>query len=97
MSRYVVWVEFRVPREHRTEFLRQVRANAAASLQSEAGCSRFDVLAPAPDDGADVALYEIYDSEVAFSVHLASAHYRAFAETTAEMVAHKMVRRFSLD
>ena len=39
-------------------------------------------------------LYELYDSTEAFDVHLASPHFRAFNEETADLVAEKSVQSY---
>ncbi|HEY1325361.1 MAG TPA: putative quinol monooxygenase [Casimicrobiaceae bacterium] len=96
MSQFVVWVELTVRPAAMTRFAELVRANAAASLRDEPGCRRFDVLRPTTDDVGAIALYEIYDSEAAFAAHMQTVHYRAFAEATADMTQHKVVRTFHL-
>lgn len=92
---YVIWVDFKIDPLFMEEFMALVRDNARTSLSLEPGCRRFDVLAPLPPHDA-VSLYEIYDSEAAFQAHLASSHYRSFAEAVAPAVRRKEVRVFAL-
>lgn len=90
---YVIWVEFDLLDDGRAQFMQLVRDNAATSARDEPGCSRFDVL-EAPDGTGPVALYEIYDDEAAFRVHLASAHFKEFDARSAPLVRAKTVRSF---
>ena len=92
---YVIWVDFEVDPLCMDEFMALLRDNAQTSLLLESGCRRFDVLVPLPLHDA-VSLYEIYDNEAAFQAHLASSHYRSFAEAVAATVRRKEVRAFSL-
>ena len=93
--RLVVLVEFDLHPGKEPEFRRLVLENAAASLRDEPGCSRFDVLTPEGGPGERIVLYEIYDDAAAFDAHLATAHFAAFNEATAPLVASKTVRRLS--
>lgn len=93
-TRYVVWVEFDLHPERRSEFLTLVRANAASSLREEPGCHQFDVLEDERDGG--IALYEIYQDRAAFEQHLTMAHFKSFDLATAAMVRSKTVRTFTL-
>lgn len=92
---FVVLVEFDVAAPHEAEFLRLVRANATASVATEPGCRRFDVLRP-EDGKGPVTLYEIYDSRAAFEAHLGTAHFTAFEEAVRPMVRSRAVRHFDL-
>jgi autoinducer 2-degrading protein len=93
---FVILAEFSIDPGAKARFLELVRANADASVREEPGCRRFDVLLP--ENGADkVTLYEIYDSPEAFQAHLATAHYAAFRDATANLCAEPAVRRFLLD
>ena len=90
MSGFAVIVEFRLKPGMRPAFRRLIDANARASARTEEGCRRFDVLEP--ENQADsVLLYEIYDDRAAFQAHLASDHYRSFAEASADLCAGKTV------
>ncbi|MCP4824541.1 MAG: antibiotic biosynthesis monooxygenase [Shimia sp.] len=65
-------------------------ANARTSREEETGCQMFDVCV----QDAEVFLYEIYDDRAAFDLHLASAHFKTFNDSTAHMVASKQVALF---
>ncbi|MDQ3558780.1 MAG: antibiotic biosynthesis monooxygenase, partial [Pseudomonadota bacterium] len=43
---FAITVDFELAEGAREEFLKLVKANAAASVRDEPGCSRFDVLTP---------------------------------------------------
>jgi (4S)-4-hydroxy-5-phosphonooxypentane-2,3-dione isomerase len=90
---YVVTVEFDVVPAHQSEFMRAMTLNAAASLAEEPGCRQFDVCVSVKHT-EQVFLYECYDSEQAFNLHLASAHFLAFNVLTAPWVAGKTVRTY---
>jgi quinol monooxygenase YgiN len=93
MSVFTITVAFTVEQESIAAFLEHMLANARASLETEPGCLRFDVLQP---EGADnrVFLYEIYRDRAAFDAHSASPHYLEFAEATQSMVRQKTVEVF---
>lgn len=94
---FAITVAFAVRPERRETFLKLVRMNAATSLEAEAGCLGFDVLAPLETGGPDVLLYEVYADRAAFDAHLASPHFLAFDRATREMVTAKTVREFRIE
>ncbi len=90
MSGLAVVVEFCLKTGRRGAFRTLVDANARASVRTEDGCRRFDVLEP--DGEPDmVLLYEIYADRTAFDRHLASDHYRAFAAASEPLCSRKTV------
>jgi quinol monooxygenase YgiN len=91
--RLVILVEFTLAPATRDAFRALILENAAVSMQCEPGCRQFDVLMPEGDPGDRVILYEIYDDAAAFDAHLASEHYRHFAEASAPFVHSKTVTR----
>jgi (4S)-4-hydroxy-5-phosphonooxypentane-2,3-dione isomerase len=93
-KRYAITVSFRVLDGDRAKFLKLVRANAAASVELEPGCRRFDVLVPLSEASGDILLYEIYDDREAFEAHLTSDHFAAFDSETRAMVASKTIVEF---
>ncbi len=95
MKDFVIMVDFTVKPGAMAAFRALVDANARASCRTEAGCRRFDVLAPAGED-ARLVLYEIYDDRAAFAAHLESAHYAAFNRDSAGHVAAKRVSELQL-
>ena len=93
---YVVTVTFDVDPAHLDDFMPAMRANAETSVAAEPGCRRFDVCQDA-EQPTRVFLYELYDDRAAFDAHLASAHFKAFDGTVAEMLRGKAVETWRLD
>jgi autoinducer 2-degrading protein len=89
-----VLVELLVKERFAGRFGELIMANAEASLRNEEGCRRFDVLVGS-DEPRRFVLYEIYDDERAFDLHLRSAHYQSFAKAIDDEVEERSVRRFS--
>ncbi len=90
---YVVTVDFFIKPAYQAEFRREMLANAATSVNNEAGCSQFDVTVAA-DNPNHIFLYEIYDDEAAFKTHLASEHFQQFDQKTRGWVEDKRVGTF---
>jgi len=86
---FVVTVVFVAKPEFRAQFRKAMIENAEASRTREPGCRQFDVCESA--DGAEIFLYEIYDSEAAFKAHLATDHFKRFNELTTPWTAEKRV------
>jgi autoinducer 2-degrading protein len=87
-----VVVEFRIHPAHIAGFHQAIVENARLSVQNETGCHQFDVCCDAADP-ALFYLYELYDDEAAFQVHLSTAHYLQMNAATAHWVDTKVVRR----
>jgi autoinducer 2-degrading protein len=69
-------------------FRDRLSLHARTSLESESGCHQFDVY----QDRSDSTLFlliETYESEAAFELHRASAHYKAFRSDVAEWVTER--------
>jgi autoinducer 2-degrading protein len=66
-------------------FIAATRANHAGSVQ-EPGNRRFDVLQD-PDDPTRFILYEAYASAEDAAAHKQTAHYLAWRDTVADMMA----------
>jgi autoinducer 2-degrading protein len=90
MKGYVITVEFDVAPSHFEAFLPLMLENAATSLRDETGCRHFDVCRPR-EVANRVFLYEIYDDEAAFQAHLQSAHFKAFAAATKDMITARRI------
>jgi quinol monooxygenase YgiN len=88
----VLLVEFLVRPDFAERFGELVVANAQASIEREAGCRRFDVLVESRDDRRFV-LYEIYDDEAAFELHLRTPHYHSFAAAINGQIEERSLRR----
>ena len=92
---YVITVEFTVCEGEEGGFLERVKRQARESLEREPGCKQFDVCSD-PKDARRVFLYEIYDDEAAFQLHLESAHFKDFDKTTAGWFERKDVQAWHL-
>ena len=92
---FVVCATFRIKDGQVDTFLPLVKTNATRSLADEPGCHRFDVC-QSNDDASEVFLYELYDSADAFEAHKQTAHYAAFTEAAADLLADKSVTTRSL-
>jgi autoinducer 2-degrading protein len=82
---HVTLVHVRVKPESVAAFIAASCANHEASIQ-EPGNRRFDVL-QAPDDPTRFALYECYVSAEDAAAHKQTAHYAAWREAVADMMA----------
>jgi autoinducer 2-degrading protein len=82
---HVTLVHVRVRPEDVDAFTAATRANHQASV-TEPGNRRFDVL-QAPDDPARFILYEAYATAADAAAHKETAHYLAWRETVAGMMA----------
>ena len=82
---HVTLVHVRVKPESVEAFIDATRANHEASVR-EAGNRRFDVLQDAEDSGKFV-LYESYVSAEDAAAHKSTAHYLAWRDAVADMMA----------
>jgi (4S)-4-hydroxy-5-phosphonooxypentane-2,3-dione isomerase len=82
---HVTLVHVRVKPERAAAFIAATRANHEASI-AEPGNRRFDVL-QSPDDPARFVLYEAYASADDAAAHKQTAHYAAWRDAVAEMMA----------
>ena len=82
---HVTLVHVRVRLEDVDAFIAATRANHQASV-TEPGNRRFDVL-QAPDDPARFILYEAYATATDAAAHKETAHYLAWREAVAGMMA----------
>jgi autoinducer 2-degrading protein len=81
----VTLVHVHVKPEHVEAFIAATRANHEASVR-ESGNRRFDVL-QSPQDATRFILYEAYASAEDAAAHKQTAHYAAWRDTVAEMMA----------
>ena len=91
---FIVTVIFTIHPLHWDTFLDAMHHNALTSLALEPGCRQFDVSIGDPGQHT-VFLYEVYDSQADFSVHLAAEHFLQFNAQTSPWVADKQVRTFT--
>ena len=90
-SPFVVIVEFQPKASaSREECKSLLTENASTSLRSESGCRKFDVV-EVRGEGAPYFLYEIYDDEAAFELHLGTDHYRDFSIAAEQLFDGKTV------
>ncbi len=82
---HVTLVHVRVRPEDVDAFIAATRINHQESVK-EPGNRRFDVL-QAPDDPARFVLYEAYVSAAAATAHKETAHYLAWRDAVAGMMA----------
>lgn len=82
---HVTLVHVRVKPEAVAAFIAETRANHQGAL-GEPGNRRFDVL-QAPDDPARFILYEAYASAAGAAAHKETAHYLAWRDAVAGMMA----------
>jgi len=82
---HIIHVQIRVKPEAVEAFQRATLANARASLQ-EAGIARFDIIRQ-QDDPTRFQLVEVYRSAEDHASHRLTAHYAAWAEAVAPMMA----------
>lgn len=78
-SPLTIVAEFRVSTENRTRFLELCAYDSERSVSDEKGCLRFEAVSPI-DDPQTVILVEVYEDEAAFETHLATPHFKVFAD-----------------
>ena len=86
----IVHVQVHVKPEHIEAFKRATIENASNSVK-EPGIARFDVVQQA-DDPSRFVLVEAYRDTEAPARHKATAHYQAWAERVADMLAEPRSR-----
>ena len=82
---HVTLVHVKVKPERVEDFIAATRANHEGSVR-EPGNRRFDVLQD-PADPSRFLLYEVYASEADATAHKQTAHYLAWRDAVAEMMA----------
>ena len=86
----VVHVIFKVSADAADRFAEMLAENAAASIDREPGCRRFDVWTD-PDRRGEFLLYELYDTRADFDAHLEAPHFKQFDAACAEFAPEKSV------
>jgi (4S)-4-hydroxy-5-phosphonooxypentane-2,3-dione isomerase len=76
-------VSIESPPESRERFLAAIRAQAAASLEREPGCLRFDVC-ESVDDPNRFVLYEVYADDAAWDAHPRTEHFARWRQAAEE-------------
>jgi (4S)-4-hydroxy-5-phosphonooxypentane-2,3-dione isomerase len=69
---------------------REAELHAAACLEKEPGCRRYDISVD-PLEGASFLLYQVYDDEAAYLAHRELPHYADFRILTDPWVRTRRV------
>jgi len=92
---FSVIVDIVVKEEFVSKFRDAIIAQGSASLATEKGCLRFDIL-QSPAEPRRFVLCEAYPDEATFTnVHRKTPHFARYAETTAPWVESKSSRTFT--
>jgi quinol monooxygenase YgiN len=91
---FVIIAEFEVKPDKLEQFLELARTDASHSVEREPGCRQFDVTLDREQPNR-VVLYEIYDDEAAFDVHLKTPHLAAFRAGIESLIVSRQVRRLT--
>jgi len=91
---FVITAEFRLKPGMLNAFMPLMLMQAEKSLANEAGCLVFDVCIEHNDNDDIILLYEVYQDEAAFNLHIETPHFLAFSETISNLAADKCLRRF---
>lgn len=83
-------VSLRVRPEGREIVLEAIRAQAAASLEREPGCVRFDVTVDTQDPH-HLVLFEVYRDEDAMAAHRATPHFARWRGVSDAHVARREI------
>ena len=73
----VVVVFLEAERGREAELRAALRVHAAACLENESGCRRYDISVD-PLEGDSFLLYQVYDDEAAYLAHRELPHYADF-------------------
>jgi quinol monooxygenase YgiN len=102
MSKIALVVEFNLKPGKREDFLKVMRAHAAATLENVDGCLKFDVLVPREmqydatphePDTRRVFLYEMYRDDAALQAHITSPRVAKTRGAYAEFVESRKITR----
>lgn len=74
---FIILVPIRVDKEYREPYMEALIVNGRASVQTEPGVIRFDIIQDAHDPDV-IWIYEVYRDEEAFNTHRASTHFNEF-------------------
>ena len=81
------WCSSRPSAGGRRNCARRSRVHAAACLENEPGCRRYDISVD-PLEGASFLLYQVYDDEAAYLAHRELPHYADFRILDRPVGAH---------
>jgi quinol monooxygenase YgiN len=91
---YVNLVELDIVPAEMDKFMVAIKENGAASVK-EPGCRVFNIAVSSKDPN-HVLLFEVYDNAAALDAHRTTDHLKKYQAATANMVAKRDVRVFSL-
>ena len=69
----------------RDKFVDIATGHRGRVLEREPGCHRFDILLPEEEEN-QVCLYEVYEDQAAFDLHVGTDYMAAYREQTGDMV-----------
>ncbi len=82
---FVLVVELEIVPSELENFRAAIKENGQAAVRDEPGCREFNIVFE-KDSPTRVFLFEVYDNAEAFAAHQASAHFKKYAATTANMI-----------
>lgn len=88
-----LFVQIKLAPGVREQFLALATAHQGRVRNREPTCQRFDILEQEGDD-EHVCLYEVYDDQAAFDLHVNTEYMKAYLEETKDMTVGR-VRYFS--
>ncbi len=80
---FALVVQIESPPESRDRFIEAISEQAAASLEREPGCLRFDVCAVADDENRFI-LYEVYADAASYEAHGQTEHFARWSRVAGE-------------
>jgi quinol monooxygenase YgiN len=92
---FVVTVKFNIRKDNFLQFMESMQKQARDSLLLEENCHHFDISKTEMQPN-QVFLYEIYESQSDFKIHLDSAHFKQFDAKVASWVETKLVETYQL-
>ena len=92
MTRFAIFVTFKLKSGSAEAFKPHILANAEASVRDEADCHQFDV-SQVEDDPDTFHFYEVYTNAAALDEHRKQPHFMAFVEAAGELIEERTIRR----
>lgn len=69
-------------------YLRALKENGAAAVQTEPGCREFNITVSQSNPN-HVFIFEVYDNAAALDAHRQTDHFKKYAATTKDMIAKR--------
>ena len=89
MSKFCIFVQFKVKPGMSERFLAAAMDDATCSVRDEPACHQFDVMVPEDGTADSFCFYEVYDSPEAHLEHRKTPHYARFSKVAEEVVASR--------